>query len=174
MKKIRLITLLTLFTTLSFSQENPKLKIHSLGVGFGFFVAEYKFSGLCSLLDCTIEYDKNLLSLNYLDGSEISIDIFYSSPKNHVNELNLQYGRELKVTNWFSVESFAGIGNYRLNTRLSFFPLPKTSVISIPIRVKLLFYTGKGKHFAISSNNNYSINKLNSNFSSNLTFQYNF
>lgn len=169
-----LITFL-LFSIVSFTQENPKLKVHSLGAGFGFFTSDYEISGICSLADLTIEYDKNLLSLNYLDGSELNLGIFGSKSAFHINELNLQYGRELKVRNRFSVEVYGGIGNYKLDLRSSSYGfVGSANAISFPIRIKLLFYTSKAKHFAISSNNNYSLNKINSNFSSNLTFQYNF
>ena len=174
MKKIKFTTLLLFLSTVSFSQDNSKLKFHSLGVGFGFFASGYNISGVCTFADATIEYNKNLLSLNYLDGEELNLGIFGSSPGFHINELNLQFGRELKINNWFSIEGYAGVGNYKLNIRSSFYPLPSASLTSVPIRLKFLFYTGKGKHFVISSNNNYSINKLNSNFSSNLTFQFNF
>ena len=164
-----------LFFSISlFSQDNSKLKFHSLGVGFGFFASGYDINGVCSFADATVEFNKNLLSLNYLDGEELNLGILGSSPGFHINELNLQFGRELKINNWFSIEGYAGVGNYKLNIRSSFYPLPSASLTSVPIRLKFLFYTGKGKHFAISSNNNYSINKLNPNFSSNLIFQFNF
>ena len=170
----------TLFTFLllsiaTFSQENPKLKVHSLGAGFGFFTSDYEISGVCSLADLTIEYDENLLSVNYLDGTELNLGIFGSKSAFHINELNLQYGRELKVKDRFSIEVYGGIGRYTLEIRSSSYGFGgSANAISFPIRVKLLLYTSKAKHFAISSNNNYSFNKINSNFSSNLTFQYNF
>ena len=174
MKKVKLTTLLILFTILSFSQENPELKVHSFGAGFGFFTSDYDINGICTFLDVTVEYNKNLLSLNYLDGKQLTLGVLGSTPVYHINEFNLQFGRELKIVSWFSIEGFAGVGNYNLDIKSSFYPLPSASAVSIPVRIKLLFYTGKQKHFAMSSNNNYSINKLNSSFSSNLTFQYNF
>ena len=115
-----------------------------------------------------MNYQKNLFLINFLSGATF---IILQGPNISVSEFNFQYGRELKVSNWFSIEGYAGIGNFTLTSSSYYYP-KNISVASFPIRIKLICYTGK--HFALVSNSNYTMNSYINNFSSNLTFEYHF
>ena len=148
-------------------KNNNLLKLNSIGYGFGFFSTTQNDGGLSGIIELGLVANKNLFLVNYLSGSTFTI-LGLAGIK--ITEFNLQIGREHKVTNWFSIQGFAGLGY--INQEMQSYSSkaePFTSA-TVPIRLKLVCYTGK--HFALMSNSNYSINATSNNFSSNLTFQH--
>ena len=148
-------------------KNNKPLKLNSIGYGFGFFSTTQNDGGLSGIIELGLIANKNLFLVNYLSGSTFTI---LGPAGIEITELNLQIGREHKVTNWFSIQGFAGLGY--INQELQSYSskaVPFTSA-SVPLRLKLVCYTGK--HFALVSNSNYNINATSSVFSSNLTFQH--
>lgn len=149
------------------AKNNDKLKINSIGYGFGFFSTTQKDGGISAILELGLVFNKNLFLINYFSGTTFTI---LGPAGVDVTEFNLQIGKEHKLSNWFSIQGFVGLGyiNQELQNYKSS-AIPFTSV-TLPLRLKLLCYTGK--HFALVSNSNYSINSTSGNFSSNLTFQH--
>lgn len=169
MKKIFL--LFVAYTTINFAQEDnsSKIKIHSTSVGFGgYYTKKYIENGGASfLVDVVFDYKKNLFLVRHLSGAEIGI---VGKSTHNFNEIALLYGRELPITKRFFLEGFTGFGYYKQKSKTDF--KLTGSDISVPINLKLIFKTGK--HFTLGLNNNYSINSLSNNFSSNLVLGYNF
>ena len=169
MKQIKcLLLLILLFNLQSSAQSTSSVKVRSIGYGFGFFGTEGGDGGLSGILELTVAENKNLFLVNYLAGSAVVI----FGPSISVNELNLQYGREFKASNWFSVECYAGVGYFQQEKSGRYTSETLYSGASVPLRFKMIFYTGK--HFALVSNSNMSINSFGTNYSSNLTFQHHF
>ena len=168
MKKVTFLILLLLCYSLSnYAQSNEKLKFRSFGYGFGFFSTSANEGGVSGILEIGISYNKNLFLFNYLSGSTFNL---FGPPGVNVSEFSFQVGRELKASSWFSVEGYAGLGNFSQESKQNY--LKQISVLSVPLRLKLICYTSK--HFALISNSNIALNSFSNNFSSNLTFQHNF
>jgi hypothetical protein len=168
MKKI--ILLLTFCITTNYAQEknNSNFKVHSTSIGFGGFYIKNKLSeggGASFFIDLSFAYKRNLFLVKNLNGAEIGI---ISGSNYNFNEISILYGRELLLAKWLSIEGFTGLGYYKQVSEIS--DIISGSVIAFPINMKIIFKVGK--HFSIGSNNSYSINKINNNFSSNLAFGY--
>ena len=170
MKKV--ILLLTFCITTNYAQEknNSNFKVHSTSIGFGGFYIKNKFSeggGASFLIDLSFDYKRNLFLLKNLNGAEIGI---VGNSTYNFRETSISYGRELILAKWLSIEGYTGLGYYKQVSKTS--DILSGTYIAFPINMKIIFKFGK--HFSIGSNNSYSINKINNNFSSNLAFGYTF
>lgn len=167
------ILLLIFCVTANYAQEksSSNFKVHSTSVGFGGFYIKNKFSeggGASFLIDFSLDYKRNLFLLKHLNGAEIGI-IMGPSTFNF-NETSILYGRELNLAKWLSIEGYTGLGYYKQESKTSY--VISGTALAFPTNLKIIFKVGK--HFSIGSNNSYSLNKINNNFSSNLAFGYNF
>lgn len=169
-KKVFAISVFFISTAL-IAQEH-KLKLHSISFGLGFLgsASESSSGGFNINADMTTNYNKNLFSFNINAGGELRL---FDASENYT-ALNITYGRALELSNWFTIEGHLGLGyfNYSLKDSSTDFMTISRSTIGIPLRVKLLFYTGR--HFAIGLNPNVNFNSLVNTYSGNLIFQYKF
>lgn len=164
MTKLAFILVLVLMY-LSINAQNQKFNFHSLNVGFGGFYIKNNIAvgggGTTLILDLTTSFDKNLFAASYLTGKEIGI---VGNANYGFNEISALYGRELKLSNWFAFELFAGLGFYNQNS-VDRYIIPG-NVLSFPLKINTKF--NFNKRFGMGLNSNYSINELNNNFSTNL------
>ena len=150
--------------------QNNKFSLHSAEVGFGgFYIQKYNLEGggLTFLASINTAVDKNLISLNALTGAEIGV---VGSSTYNFNEFSIQYGREVNIKKWLKFELFAGLGTYDQKSKDS--GIMNGNSISFPFKLKLKFYFND--KFGMGLVNNYSVNNINNNFSSNLVFHYRF
>ena len=145
---------------------NINLKFHAVDIGFGFFLNNH-FGGMSIHSGIALKNKNNLYAFTIIAGGELNI---LGGPTASFEEYNLQYGRQLKLANWITFEGFTGIGYYNQNSSKS--NVIDHSCLSIPLKIntKINF----SKRFGIGFMNNYSINKINNNFTTHLLFHYNF
>lgn len=169
MKKLFLLLSLSLTICMGIQAQDKKLKIHSVNLGFGGFSIKNKYSeggGAMLLGDFTTSYHKNLFGISLFTGAEIGI-----IGKSHYSfsQVGLLYGRELKINKWFGFEAFAGIGTYNQVSESS--EIMDGNAIAFPFKINAKFILYEG--FGLGLNTNYSINKINNNFSANILIFYN-
>jgi hypothetical protein len=167
-KKITItICLASLF---SITAQVNKLKIQNVDFGIGGFSIKNDYSeggGVTFLGNLTTSYKNNLIGFSFLTGAEIGI---VGKSNYSFNELSLLYGREFKLIKWFAFETFAGIGYYNQSSE-SYYVFNGDSV-SFPFKINSKFYFNK--NFGLGLGTNYSMNKINNNFSVNLICHYKF
>lgn len=150
--------------------KDSKIRIYSISVGFGGFYFSESSSeggGASFVLNGTLESNKNLVNLCFLTGSEIGV---VGSSTYNFNEFSVAYGRELQLKKWFSLEGFAGIGNYNQSSKNS--TIISGNTLSFPLKLNFKFFFNKKMGMGLE--NTYSINSLNNNLSTNLIIHYNF
>ena len=78
--------------------------------------------------------------------------------KEHYNEINATYGKEIELNNWIKLEGHLGLGyfNYSVKNSLTDFNTNKESTIGFPFRFKLIFYTKKDFKVGINPNMNFN------------------
>jgi hypothetical protein len=168
MKKTILLLIFCITTNYAQQKNNSNLKVHSTDIGFGGFYIKNKFfegGGASFLIDLSFDYKRNLVLLKHLNGAEIGI---IGSSTYNFNETSILYGRELNLAKWLSIEGYTGLGYYKQESQTSY--VISGTALAFPTNIKIILKIGK--HFSIGSNNSYSINKINNNFSSNLAFGY--
>ncbi|BFP42053.1 hypothetical protein FGF1_28980 [Flavobacteriaceae bacterium GF1] len=167
------ITLLLICSSLTplFAQDR-ELKLKSLSIGAGFMgsSSETSIGGFAVSLDLSMMLDKHVFSLYLSDGSEL--DLVDAEEK--YTELNLTYGRPINLNPWIKLEWHVGLGHFRYSykSNVTDFVSNKESTIGVPIRAKLIFYTGR--HFGIGINSNVNLNALVNTYSGNICLQYEF
>jgi len=166
MKKIIVVSIF-LMSVLSVSQSDYE-KEQILFKSFSFSPSIYSdgnTGGFVFSSDLSYIYNKNIFSLSFITGSEITIlgssDIFM--------ELNLLFGNEFKLSEKFLVEIHGGLGyfyfspaNYYQNS---------SYVVGIPITTKFRF-DGRGK-FSFGFQLHANINSVNSIYTVGVLFQWN-
>lgn len=169
--KCNLIFLIAFFCcNIGFAQNKNSLKFKSISTGFGICGGEQNAGGLNFYIDVTTDFKRNLFTLSYVAGGELQL--FDAS--RDFKELDFMYGRELTVFNFFKIEAHSGLAIFNeayKNGSTNFIKTSQT-VIGIPIKIKLLFYTSN--HFALGLNPNVTLNSLDTMYSGNLIFQYQF
>ena len=168
MKKTILLLIFCITTNYAQEKSNSNFKVHSTSIGFGGFYIKNKFSeggGASFLIDFSFDYKKNFFLIKNLNGAEIGI---IGSSTYNFNETSILYGRELILAKWLTIEGYTGLGYYKQVSKTNY--IISGTAIAFPTNIKIIFKVGK--HFSIGSNNSYSINKINNNFSSNLAFGY--
>lgn len=166
---------LFLISTFMFSQTEDKLKVNSLSFGFGIYNQQHFTSkGITGNIDFSISYNRNLLIMYVaggFGGNDRRGNIFAlgTDAVSSYKEIDLLYGREFKITDWFSIEGQFGIGTFTQD--ISIIEENRSSVC-FPIRLKLLLYATK--KFALGLNSNYNINTINNINSNDLIFHFKF
>ena len=167
MKKIFILIIISLNSINAFSQNSDiNIKFHSVDLGFGFFLNN-NFGGLDVHSSVALKNNKNLYAITVIAGGGINI---LGGTTASFEEYNLQYGRELKLAKWISFDGFVGIGYYNQNSSKT--TVEDNRAISLPLKINTKF--NFSKHFGMGIMNNYSISKLNNNFTTNLLFHYKF
>ncbi len=173
MKRIPLILIFVLFFSCSvFSQEGnaPQFFVKSISVGIGVTGGDETSGGIGFNADVTTALNKNLFTLALATGSELDL---FDAHRNFFSA-DLLYGREFLVTRIFAIEAHAGVGifseNYK-NGDTNFREISE-STLGIPVRLKFLFYVSP--KFALGLNPNVNFNSIETIYSGNLIFQYNF
>lgn len=169
-----IVLIFTLFVNLISAQEENKFRFHSLDIGFGSFSInkENTEGGGATFLGClTTAYHKNLIEFSVIYGAEIDI---IGAPDYEFNNLSVLYGREIKLNNWFSFETFAGFGYFSQTNQNAFLfnESKNESSLSYPLKLNTKFYLNK--KFALGVNAMYIINPINNVFTVNLIFTFKF
>lgn len=168
MRKILVyLTVILLFTMQSHGQQkNDNIKFHSVDLGLGLFFNN-NFGGLALHSSIACKQQNNLYSITAITGGEF---VILGGRSASYQELNLQYGKQLQLAKWFVLEGFVGVGYYNQNSTKA--NISDGSSISLPFKINTKFKFNK--HFGMGFMNNYSISKLNNNFTANILFHYNF
>lgn len=84
------------------------------------------------------------------------------------------YGRTFEITNFFTIEGHIGVGYFFENYKDydTDFAKKNESTIGIPVQAKFLFYVSP--KFALGLNPGVNFNSIETIYSGNLIFQYNF
>lgn len=173
MNRIPLILVFVLFFSSSvFSQEknNSQFYLKSVSAGIGVTGGDETSGGIGFNADVTSALNKNLFSLALASGSELDL---FEAHRNFFSA-DFLYGREFAVTRIFKIEAHAGVGFFSENYKNgdTNFREVSESALGIPLRLKLLFnITPK---FAMGINPNVNFNSIETMYSGNLIFQYNF
>lgn len=173
MKRISLILVFALFFSISvFSQEqqNSQFYLKSVSAGIGVTGGNETSGGIGFNADVTTALNKNLFSIALATGTELDL---FDAHRNFFSA-DLLYGREFSVTKIFKIEAHAGVGIFSENYKNgdTDFKEVNESALGIPLRLKLLFnITPK---FAMGVNPNVNFNSIETMYSGNLIFQYNF
>jgi hypothetical protein len=153
----------------SFSQD--KFKFKSIEYGFG----TYKISNrnsvfvLNSSLDLTTVYKSNLFTLSNIIGFGFGKNNNSNTDLEGYYEVDLLYGRAIKLNEKIYLETHTGIGFISQNNTTI---RNEKQSMALPLKLKLLYYTGK--RFAIGINPNASFNKVNTIYSLNFLLHLNF
>jgi len=167
MKKIIILLLLCTISNKMLSQEESKsIKLHSIDLGFGGF-SNKNYGGIDFYSNVALKSKANLFSISFITGGELNILGGLSA---NYKEYDLMYGKEFKIAKWISFEGFGGIGYFNQNSNKIL--IPDENAISFPVKINTKFYISK--HFGLGINTNYSINKINNNFSANFIIHYKF
>lgn len=173
MKRIPFILVFVLFFSSSvFSQEqnSSQFYLKSVSAGIGVTGGEETSGGIGFNADVTAALNKNLFSLALATGTEIDL---FEAHRNFFSA-DLLYGREFSVTKIFKIEAHAGLGIFSENYKNgdTNFREVNESMLGIPLRLKFLFaVTPK---FSMGVNPNVNFNSIETMYSGNLVFQYNF
>ena len=172
---ITILFLIYFNSTFTFAQEN-KLQLNSTSLSIGLIGVPSDTSsigvdiGLNIGLDLSAKLSENIFSF-YLNGGS---QLHFFDARESYTEINVTYGREIKLNSWIILEGHLGVGyfNYSFKNGLTDFQTVTQSTIGFPLRVKLIFYTEK--NFGIGINPNMNWNSLVKTYSGNLIFQYKF
>jgi len=172
MKKIPLtLVFVMLFCCNFFAQENSEFYFKSVSAGIGIVDGSKLSGGMNFNADGTLAYNQNLFSLSLTSGSDLNL---IGDANRNFFAADVLYGREFSITRIFKIETHAGIGYFHENYKNyeTDFQEKDESSIGIPIKVKALFYITD--HFAMGFNPNVNFNSVETIYSGNLIFQYNF
>lgn len=113
--------------------------------------------------ELSYSYGKNIFTFSATTGESIAI----FGRGNRFQQLNILYGRELKLKKWFFIDANAGVGLFLYNGEIGRF-----SEIGIPFVTKLRFKTGDKFSIGIKLQSN--INKIDNIYSAGLLLQWNY
>lgn len=167
---MRYFILFFISSSFVFSQNNEKIKFSYISFGTGLYSQQHiNTNGIAGNIDVSVQYKKNLIVLytTFGFGTNKKKSIFIFDNFSSFTELDLLYGKEFKIADWFKPEAHIGVGIFSYNNSIL---EQNNSSIGFPVRAKLLFYPSK--NFALGFNPNYNINSINNIFSYNLIFQF--
>lgn len=173
MKRNPLILIFLLFCTqVLFSQNDLEKAFYfrSASLGIGIANGSEESGYLDFKGDITTAYYKNLFSLAVSAGGTGQS---FGSSRDFL-AVDLLYGRAFEINNFFTIEGHAGVGYFFENYKDydTNFAKEKESTIGIPLQAKLLFYVSP--KFALGLNPSVNFNSIETIYSGNLIFQYNF
>ena len=133
-----IITILTILMGLiGFSQTdliNEKLSYHSFSITpIEIFFSRYA-DGIAISGDLSYSVKNNIISLSGTAGTQMTL----FGKDDSFNEQNILYGKEFKLTDWFLIETHAGIGLFSYTYSEDI----KETKTGIPLVTKLRFKTG--------------------------------
>lgn len=174
MKRIPLTLFFAMLMSYSgFSQDldSSGLRFKSVSLGIGITGGSETSGGVAVSADVTMNLNKNLFSLALTSGAEYNV---IGSADRNFFAADLLYGREFSISKGIKIETHAGVGLFteKYNNGDTDFQDVSDSTIGLPIRIKLLFYVSD--KFAIGLNPNANFNSIDTMYSGNLIFQYNF
>lgn len=164
-KKQILGILIFLIGTLSYAQsttQNDKFKYHSFSITpLEVFFNEYS-GGLAITGELSYAINNNIFSFSATLGEEIGI----FGRGERFQQLNVLYGRELKLKEWLFVDVDAGVGLFRLNDDHH-----SDASLGLPIVTKLRFKTSD--KFSIGLKLQGNINSVENIYSIGLLLRWN-
>ncbi|MCF6307570.1 MAG: hypothetical protein L3J09_06420 [Flavobacteriaceae bacterium] len=111
---MRKITFLLFFTSLlvTAQEENTKIKLHSFSVTPLNVYVNSNAGGISLGADLVIKKDKHLVKLTLLGGGEINISTLGPSRAESFYEIDLLYGREIRLKKRLFLDIYGGIGYF--------------------------------------------------------------
>lgn len=175
MKKGIGLLIFLLFAVTVYSQG---LKFNSFSISpfLGFYdnySPEKRVGGFACNADISFAKNKNIFSVYVSAGIEFKLNITIVAPgggetdRAEYDEINLLYGREFRITNWFKLETHAGLGRIHIKV---YEPYRDYVSLGVPLRPKTLIYIGKHFSFGFNPNVNFSKDFTTSSFC--IIFQY--
>ena len=165
-------TLIVLFGILLFfskglqaqnTTQKDKLSFHSFSITpLEVFFTDYSGGGAITG-DISFAANKNIFTFSATAGEELAI----WGRGDRFQQLNILYGRELKLKEWLFIDAHAGVGLFLYNTHSSHF-----TEIGIPLITKLRFKTGD--KFSIGLKFQANINSVDNIYSVGLLLQWNY
>ncbi|MDC9724013.1 MAG: hypothetical protein PSN34_14750 [Urechidicola sp.] len=119
--KYKLLLVLFVCSTVLFSQED-KLKFHSVSIAPANYYFDAHVDGFAASIDVNFNKGKHIFKILGLVGDEVKTLTFGPGVRKNSYEINILYGRELKVNNWLYFDFFGGVGYFE-------------QVITIPERI---------------------------------------
>ena len=162
-KLIRIsIFLISVATLAQNTDQKDKLTFHSFSLTpLEVFFTDYS-GGLAITGEISYAINKNVFSFSATTGEEIGI----FGRGNRFHELNILYGRELKLKEWFFIDMHAGAGLFLYNTDEN-----HLAEIGLPLVTKIRFKTGD--KFSIGLKFQANINSIDNIYSVGLLLQWN-
>jgi len=164
MKKLIIITIY-LICIIGYAQNEAnkdKLSYHSFSLTPLEVFFNNNSGGLAITGDLSYAYYKNIFTFSASIGEELA----FFGRGNRFQQLNILYGREFKLKEWFFIDTHAGIGVFFYNTGSNHF-----TEIGIPLVTKLRFKTGD--KFSIGFKMQANINSVDNIFSIGLLLHWN-
>lgn len=142
--------------------QNNGLEYHSFSLTPFEVFGNEDFAGLAATADLTFSSNGHLLSVNASTGAEIAI---FGRARSYT-QLNLLYGREIEVENWFFIDVHAGAGLFLYDKGETTIGKP-----AFPTVVKFRFKTGPRFSFGLKYQGNF--NSIKNVYSAGLVLQWN-
>ncbi|MGG7036221.1 MAG: hypothetical protein ACI7YS_13650 [Flavobacterium sp.] len=167
--RIATLVLLLIHSSFVFSQEKFKIKSIESDAGIYKLSNENLSRLLYGSLDITASYKLNLFTLSNNFGLGFGENENDNTHFEGLYEVDLLYGKEFKLYEKIFLETYSGIGFITQNNTTQ---NDEKQSLAFPIKLKLLYYTGK--KFATGLNPNISFNNVNTIYSLNFIFRLNF
>lgn len=174
-------TVLTIFfvsiSVVCFTQE--KNKDHKLEYkSFSFSPLAIYFDnytgGLVINADLSFAYEDNIFTFSAVTGSEFVISVLGESKPDSFKQLNLSFGKEVKLNKIIYFDMHAGLGYFSfksisINTNKSGYE--RSDTIGFPLLTKIRFKTGN--KFSLGLCFQANINSINNVYSTGIILQWN-
>lgn len=159
------------FSTLNAQGEPLKFYAISTGVGYYSPLSQESAGGLTMNLDFSVKLSDDVFSIYFRTGFSEQF-VF----KEDFMTLNITYGRTLKLSKRWLLEGHFGLGYIRQKVRTISFDFEENEyvdhAISLPFRPKILYRFSDT--IGLGLNPNLNLNGIQTFYSIDLIFQYNF
>lgn len=169
-KVILLITLLSCFANISAQEVDKGWQFH--GISFAPFNLYYtnRSGGFAMNLDLSVNSGSNIVKIYGGSGMEFRLKLFGESVYDSFTEIDVLYGREIKVKEWMCVDAFVGAGYFKFNYDNNAPNECDETLIGFPLQNKIRFNVGKVLSFGLQLHAN--INRATSIYQPGLFVQY--
>jgi len=120
--------------------NTSKFKLHSTSLSIGAY-GDQNSGGLYISGDVGFSAKKHIFKVSALAASEFTI---FGTSGEQFNEIDLLYGREWTLSNWFFIDTFAGVGYFTIRDRDqdNFEKKFRKHTIGFPLQMRFRFKIG--------------------------------
>ena len=174
MKGILYISILFLTINSLAQQRRNKLEYKSISFTPLNVYFDNSTGGLTFNADVSFGYRENIFTFSASEGSEYAISIFGEATPDSFQQLNLLYGKELKLSKTIFVDLHVGLGYFswkstRINKERKGYE--RLTTIGVPVVAKLRFKIGERFSLGLQFQSNF--NSANNIYSSGILLQWN-